>query len=173
MSSFNLAWPPGIQAQMQAALDGYMNNIGGRPCILYYPPTPQPLPAGYSENPIADFPNSYASAGNPQWGNTLQGQSVYGGGNNFRMVESSGIVTMLVYDKPSVFNRIFPVGERHPEGSIMTRGFVSDLPNILNAVRMETYLVGLTHYNFKLDGEPRFPGKIVPNRYFYAMWMRA
>lgn len=170
MSTFQL--PFGMRQSFQAALDS-VHIFEERNCILYYPGLPQVIDQNITIPLGSDFSSNVWSAGMPLPFNNQQAGINYADGKNLVTVESTGIIQMIIYPNPSKFNNIFPVGERHAAGTIVTRGYVSDIPNILNCVRMQTYMeAGTDQYKYKLDGEPVMPGTLVPTRYFYALWQR-
>lgn len=97
----------------------------------------------------------------------------YSDGNNYVTVTPTGMITMVLYDKPAQFSKLYPIGERKPEGLIVSRGFNTDLNDVLNCTKMRTNLeIGNDLYEYKLAGEPKSPGKIIQNRYWYALWER-
>lgn len=141
----------------------------GRKCTLFYPPLQSPCPNLAQQGNIA---NSYWVTGDPQHIHTGQLCPLCDG-QNFISVEQSVIITMAIYWKPTQFNTDFPSDNRHAEGVIQTKGFCTDLTKVLNAARMESFSdLGTDLYQFKLLGEPVIPGKIIPSRYFYALWKR-
>lgn len=168
----NIQWPTNIQSSMQETLDTIMTNVTGRQCTLYFPPVVQAssgnlvLPADISANTWA--------AGNPLPLHSQQGLTPYVDTLTPTIsVEPTGIVTMVIYWKPQRFLTLFPIGERKTDGFIVTRGFATDLPAILNCTKMETFNeLGTDHYQYRLAGEAVSPGKIIPNRYFFAIWDR-
>lgn len=173
MSTFNITLPPGVQASIQNVLDSIMNNIEGRSCTLFFPPTPIPISGNQSMGtPIGtDISSNVWSAGMPLPINSQQSFGTYAGGNNIAQIEQTGSITMVIYPNPNKFNDVFPIGERHEEGLIITRGYASDLQKVLNCTRMQTFIeVGMDHYQYKLAGEPVFMGTLIPSRYFYALW---
>ena len=168
----NITWPAGIQAQFQSTLDSLLSTqMLGRSCILYFPPIQTPCPQAHTN--VGNIDNSYWSAGNPLPINAQQPLCTYCGGNGFIAVEPTGVITQVLYWPPARYDANFPPGERHPEGPLRTKGFTTDLQAVLNCTRMEAYYeLGMSHYNFKLAGDIVTPGKLVPNRYFYAWWDR-
>lgn len=169
MSSLQLplGFPISVQQNMQTTLDSFVINFG-RSCILYYPPLLQqstsPLNTPYGET-------SSWSQGNPQPVHSMQGMSPYADSVSSIAVEQTGVATMVVYWTPSKYDPDFPRDTNSPNEIIRTRGMTSDLPNVINCTRMETYRdLGTDHYKFKLVGRPIVPGKIIPSRYFFAWW---
>ncbi len=158
---------PQIRSAMQLALDGVMIDFA-RPCTLYFPPvmtaTTFPLNTAYGGD-------SAWSQGMPQPAHSMQGLSPYSDSTNTIAVESTGTIQMVIYLNPSQYDSNFPKDVHRPQDVIRTRGYVSDLPSVLNCTRMETYIdVGTDHYKYKLAGRPTIPGKIVPSRFFFAWW---
>jgi hypothetical protein len=62
-----------------------------------------------------------------------------------------------------------------PGGMLQTKGFLADVPRILQSRKLlvETAIQGIVNYTYELDGEPVDSGNIIQGRYFYAMWKRA
>lgn len=175
MSRFNISWPPGVQTQMQTTLDSIMSNIEGRNCILWFPPTLVPISGVAGINPAqgSEISQNVWAGGSPLPIHGQQNFNPYADDTNYMEVENTGIITMVIYPNPQRFKDIFPVGYRKEEGTIVSRGFVSDLPAVLNCIKMQTYIeAGTNHYQYRLAGEPVMPGTIIPTRYFYTLWNR-
>lgn len=161
--------PPAIQQSFQQAVDDMLNNIVGRNCKIFYPPTMVSCPNIVQQGDLA---SSYWTSGEPEHIHDMQGCNLCNGAN-FLSQEISVFILMEVLWKPSQFNRDFPADNRKAEGIIQTKGFCTDLNKVLNCSRMEAMNeLGTDHYRFKLVGEPIVPGKIVANRYFYCLWQR-
>lgn len=62
-----------------------------------------------------------------------------------------------------------------PGGMLQAKGFMKDLPRVLQARKMvvQKPIEGINQYVYALDGEPIDPGNILPGRYFLSMWRRA
>lgn len=175
MSQITLQFPPGVQAAIQGTLDSIMNNIEGRTCILYYPPLQVPISGVASLNaPVgSDFSSNIWAGGSPLPIHAQQSYNPYADGTAYMQVEQTGIITMVIYPNPQRFKDIFPAGYRLQAGSIATRGYVKDIPAVVNCVKMRTYVeAGTANYDYKLAGEPVMPGTIIPTRYFYAIFDR-
>lgn len=171
MSRFNLQWPPGVQLQIQTALDAVMNNIEGRNCVLYFPPTLVQISGTSSTG--SDLSSNVWAGGSPLPLHSQQNFSPYADSSSFMEVENTGVVTMIIYPNPQRFKDMFPAGWRKEAGSIVTRGYMSDLQKVLNCIKMQTYIeAGTKHYNYKLAGDPVMPGTIIPTRYWYGLWDR-
>lgn len=163
-----LSLPAGLQASFQQALDDYMTLVAV-PCILFFPPIL--ANATYPQNPPGNLSSSTWAAGGPSPVSSWQGHNPYGDSQGIIAIESTGTVMLSIHWPISTYDPSLPQGQRFDHGFIRTRGFVTDLPNILNCTRMETYRnVGADKYGFVLDGEPTVAGKIIPGRYFYANW---
>jgi hypothetical protein len=174
MSQINISFAPGVVSAIQSALD-QVTNLEARACTLYFPPVPIPISGAQSFNPPVgtDITNNTWAAGMPMPLNSQQNFNPYSDGQNIAQIEPTGTIAMVIYPNPNRFNDVFPLGERKEEGMIITRGYVSDIPKILNCTRMETFIeAGTTHYKYKLDGEPVMMGTLIPTRYFYALWQR-
>ncbi len=65
---------------------------------------------------------------------------------------------------------------RIPDGAIVSRGYLSDMPKVLNCIKMQimdTDIAVYRNYLFKLYGEPSDRFGFIPGRYFIAVWSRA
>lgn len=62
-----------------------------------------------------------------------------------------------------------------PGGACQAKGFMTDLPNVLQSRKMviETAITGIKQYIYVLAGEPIDPSNIVQGRYFMSIWKRA
>ncbi len=141
-------------------------------CIIYYAPlassisTPQLTPVGAKTLDIiptaGDFPVQFGQEDPMEFG------------QNFIYIEQTETIYMTVQWTPAEFSNKFVPGFKYQAGTIMTKGFVSDLQKIRNAEYMEIFQsAGYDHYKFKLIGEPVIPGQFTGARYFYAWWARA
>jgi hypothetical protein len=165
-----LTLPATVQQTFASAVDDTINNILGRACKLFYPPTQVACPNIITTN--GDFALDYAVTGDPQYIHSQQ-MCPLCNGTNFIQSEQSVIVQMIIFWKPSKFSNLFPKDFQHEDGEILTKGFFSDLNKVLNCVRFEAFNdLGTDHYNFKRSGEPIIPGKVQPSRYFYCLWKR-
>lgn len=170
---FSISIPGDIQETIQYALDGVLNSWS-RKCVLYFPPLIQAA-SGSFNTPPGDIVANAWSAG-PPIPLASQQNFTYGGGNLTAptvQVESSTGIMMLVHQDPYKFNNLFPMGERYPDGSIVTQGYVTDLQLVNNCTRMETLIELGTPYGYTLNGSPIVPSRLVQNRYFYALWKRS
>lgn len=61
-----------------------------------------------------------------------------------------------------------------PDGSIQTKGYVSDIPKIKRSIEMvaQTPMEPYIRYKFKLLGEPVDIFNILQNKFFYCLWER-
>lgn len=176
-NEFCMQWPPEVQGTFRAALDGIINNLTGRQCILWFPPTVQTTSGTLNAAVGSNIQTNVWSAGPSLPLASQQDFSAYAGPVSVNapqtiQVESSTGIIMVIYQEPARFNNYFPIGQRHQEGTIVTEGFVTDMQSVRNCTRMETNLEIGNTYAYKLAGEPVVPGKLVPNRYFYALWTR-
>lgn len=172
MSAINISIPSTVLSSIQTALDQTM-ALQEQDVVLYFPPTLQAISGSINVPAGTDWTNSVWSAGMPQPLHSQQQNNPYASQDGFMSIETTGTIRMVIYPNPTKFNNIFPPGNRLQDGMIVTRGYVSDLPSVLNATRMETYLqAGTNHYKYKLEGDPVMPGTIIPNRYFYSLWGR-
>ena len=174
MSILNISYPPGVKASFQSALDQFM-QLEQQDCILYFPGTAVPVSGSQSIGaPVGtDMTNSVWAGGSPLPISNQYNQPYEGSIQDYVQVETTGVIQMVVYPNPSRFSDVFPVGERSPAGLVGTRGYTSDLHHLLNATHVEMYNnIAGKHFKYKLAGEPIFPGTLVADRYFYAIFER-
>lgn len=165
-----LTIPSNLSARVAESMDIILNSIG-RICTLYYPPiqsgvsTTQLTPVG------AKTLDLYSDGGNYP---IQEGQgSALEFGQNFINLEQNEKIIMTIQWFPDKFDNKFPQGNRYADGTILTRGYVTDLQKVLNCNYMETYKeTGFNHYRFKLLGEPTVSDQFTIARYFYAYWKR-
>jgi hypothetical protein len=94
--------------------------------------------------------------------------------NGTKAEEVSENVILLINWRPSIWE--YPILNTNivkPNNSIETKGFMSDLPKILQCDHLVILNVdGYKHFKFKLNGEPVDQGSVVQARYFKALWNR-
>lgn len=155
---------PDIKAIATGAIDDLITQLG-KDCLLVYPPSwtpcvncgagnrwvtggPAPFPDG-AVCPVCD-------------------------GSGQRADEVTATVRMLVAVGPAQFFKKLPVGVQVPDGLIQTKGFVADLPKVLQAREMVLQPGTLpVKLRYVLAGEPVDAGSIIQNRYFVCEWRRA
>lgn len=159
------------QAMDTLLLPKSQGGLGER-CVIFYPPIPSAVlnpvltPAGgktldlypdMTNFPIQDNQNDPMEFG-----------------QDFIQVESTEVIYLTILWAPTSFNTKFFPGNRYPDGTILTRGYVTDLQKVINCDYMEIFQEqGFDHFRFKLQGEPTVPDQLTNARYFYAYWARA
>lgn len=94
--------------------------------------------------------------------------------NGTKATEVSENITMIINWMPSPFK--YPLANiniRTPSAKIESKGFIADLPKILQCDHMIILNVdGYQHFKFELEGEPGDRGSIVQGKYFTVLWNR-
>ncbi len=164
-----IVWPTNIQSLFQETLDSLIApTMLGQTCVLYFPPLNLPCPNAPTN--VGNFSTDTWAAGNPLPVHAQDCPLCHG--ENMYAVATTGSVNMIIYWFADPYKDVGVADERTEAGPIRTKGYVSDLHKILNCTYMEAYTAVGRHYKFKLAGEPAVPGKLVPERYFFAMWNR-
>lgn len=82
-------------------------------------------------------------------------------------------IQLGVQSDPAHFYLKVPFGVRVPAGTIQTKGFITDLPKVLQAQEM---IVAPGKFpivmRYVMDGEPIDTGSIIQSRYWFAFWKR-
>lgn len=95
-------------------------------------------------------------------------------GNGKRADEVTDEVYLQIASEPAHFFIRIPVHVQVPAGTIQAKGFVWDLPKVLQAQQLIVQPNELpVTYRYVMDGEPLFPGNIIQGRYWYAFFKRA
>lgn len=94
------------------------------------------------------------------------------GGKGIIVEEAYDDVILLIQEDVSKFQKIGSLN--FPDGSIQTKGFITDLPKIqrCNYMLKHVDLSSILPQKYKLSGEPICPGNIVKSRYFVCLWER-
>ena len=163
---------PSIRRLSANAIDTMIAELG-KLCLLAYP------------TPVAACPNchfdSASGLSNGVYNGTgprsflrppcpvCRGKGVVGGNDAFNEVK------FLIDGQPKPWNFIDTSGIKVPQGMLQVKGFVVDMPKVIQS----TYMV-VDHNNanyennkFYLWGEPIPSGNIVANRYFIAFFSRS
>ncbi|MBY0525609.1 MAG: hypothetical protein K2R98_19545 [Gemmataceae bacterium] len=161
-----------IRADFQAAGDDLINEWG-KVCRLYYPPRQVQCP-NCVYDPIGKKSSNHWLDGGP---------SFFPLGSMCPMCEGAGThseqatedVKLLCVWSPKDF---FVPGPRNivvPEGRIQTKGFMTDLPKVLQCTEMvvQANLEQMLRARFRRAGEPVDPSSICQGRYFVTNWDRA
>jgi hypothetical protein len=87
--------------------------------------------------------------------------------------ETTTNVTLLIEWNPKTY-KITDAVIKEPMNIIYTKGYVSDLPYILQAESLVIDFANANYENnrYELWGEPAIPGNIIKNRYFECYWKR-
>lgn len=170
---------PAVQLQgVQDAFDTWITTAG-KPCKLFFTPTTIACANCVSDAIGHKTSNRWRSGGPAPF--DLGTLCPVCGGTNQLTTENSKTITMNCSFRIAEWASSKGVGPRSPtniripDGMAITRGFLTDMPAIMQAkyailnCNIEPYL----HYRYVLDSELNDPNKIVQNRYFKCMWRRS
>jgi hypothetical protein len=137
-------------------------NQWGKVCKLFYPPklvecnncsrstyrTGGPMPFNFGVCPLCK------------------------GSSNIKASETTEDITMLIDIRPKPYIlALAGIDIRNPDGLILSKGFVKDLPKIKQCNFMQLMDIdGYGHQRFKLYGEPFDLYNIAQSKYFTAFW---
>jgi hypothetical protein len=155
-------------AVVQIAADGFDDLIDqlGKDCVLVYPPTA--TPAGVAADPFGDKPPSTWTTGGrgaAPWHRDATGTVAS---------PPTATVRLLINWQPKDAFVLLPDGTAVPSGSIETKGYLTDLDQVMAAdfLLAESALEGRLRLKFQRDGDPVDRGNIVQGRYFTVRWRR-
>lgn len=159
------------------SLDEFINTFG-KTCTLWYPPVMiQCVNCVY--DPIGKkSAGRWLSGGPVQFPNGATCPLCEGAGQQ-RAESQTSTITMIVEADPKEYNR-FDLSEiRKPDGLVLGRGFMADVPNIKQCIKMQVEsdsdsesVGGIIKYQYKLVGEPIDDSRVVQGRYFISLWQR-
>jgi hypothetical protein len=94
------------------------------------------------------------------------------------LVDGQGVTRVarfLIDWRPKYWQFIDTTGIKVPQGVVQTKGFISDMPDVIQAkhIIIDYQHAEFVKAKFYLWGEPIPQGNIVPNRYFIAFWSRS
>lgn len=95
--------------------------------------------------------------------------------SGFREEETTTVIKMSVIDNPANFSNKFPRNMQIPDGTIETKGFVADLPKVMQATHLivqPSVDIGI-QWKYSKFSEPKDIYNIAQNRYFYLHWTRS
>lgn len=160
-----------VKSIAQDAIDDLIDQLG-KDCLLVYPHLPSPC-ANCVFDPIGNKSSNHWNAGGPI---PFPNGSVCPlcDGNGLHFEEINKPIKLLISNSPSQFFVKMPANIIVPAGSIQTKGYIKDLPDVLQSRKliMQVSLEPMIRYTYDLDGEPIDQGNIVQNRYWVALWNR-
>lgn len=160
-----------IKLIAEYAIDDLIDQLG-KTCQLIYAPTPSPCPNCVFD-PIGNkSSNTWINGGPIPFENGSDCPSCNGQGLHFTSLTKS--VKLLIANSPKDFFQRLPANVQLPSGSIQTKGYMRDLPDVLQTRKMVVQLdiQGLIRYTYELAGEPIDQGNIVQGKYWVANWSR-
>jgi hypothetical protein len=162
-----------IRPAAQEAIDGLLQGLG-KDCQLVFPGKPDFCP-NCVWDPTAKRSSGRAKAGAAQpfaWGTPCPVCKGLG-----RLADTGEIlqpVKLLISWDPAKWWVKPPVNIQVPAGMMQTKGFLTDLPRVLQSriLIAELPIEPVRKYRFQLAGEPIDPGNILQARYFVVNWTR-
>ena len=160
----------------QVAMDAFDTLINelSKTCRLYYPPKMQEC-----SNCVVDMigrksSNIYLHGGPIPF--PFGGMCPMCDGAGYKAIEVYHDVNFLVNENiKSFYKDGLPSNVNLPNGTIQTKGYITDMPKVKRCSHMIKHLA-LENYqtmNYTLYGEPLSPGNIIQGRYFVALWLRS
>ena len=155
----------------QDAIDDLIDQLG-KDCLLLYPPLPE-FCVNCELDPIGNKSSNHWTNGGPMpFPNGSICPMCNGSGYHFK--ESTKSIKLLIANSPSEWFVKIPAGIQMPAGTIQTKGYVTDLPDVLQCRKLivQISLEPLVRYVYELKGEPIDQGNIVQGRYWVGLWNR-
>lgn len=162
---------PSIKGIAQQAITDLISQLG-KDCTLIWPPRATPCPDCLPDLIGKKSSNRWRTGG-PVW---FPDGSIcpmcQGKGQLFE--EKTKTIKMLCAWSPKDFFLKVPFNIQVPDNQIQTKGFIADMPDVLQARRMrvESAVQPYIHYEFDLKTEPIDPGNIVQGKFWIARWER-
>ena len=160
-----------VKTIAQNAIDDLIDQLG-KDCLLQFPPIPE-----YCVNCIIDpignkSSNHWVNGGPIPFPNASICPMCDGRGYHYK--ELTRPIKLLISNSPSEWFVKLPVNIQSPAGTIQTKGYVADLPDVLQCRKMivQISLEPIIRYTYELNGEPIDQGNIVQNRYWVGIWNR-
>ena len=143
----------------------------GKPCKIWYPPLYTPCTNCNPDITGNVSSNTYLHGGPIPF---QDGQICpMCNGSYLHAVESTSSITMFIYFKVSDFKKL---GSNIvvPEGGIVTKCFITDVPNIKNCIKMQvqTSISPYGQFFYKLNSDGGDLHNIIQGRYFHHIWER-
>lgn len=160
-----------IKQIAQNAIDDLIDQLG-KDCLLVYPPLPESC-VNCIIDPIGNKSSNHWTNGGPM---PFPNGSICPlcNGSGYHFEETTKPIKLLISNDPSQWFVKMPAGLQVPGGTIQTKGYVSDLPDVLQArkIIVQVSLEPMIRFTYELAGEPIDQGNIIQNRYWVAMWNR-
>lgn len=160
-----------IKQIAEFAIDDLIDQLG-KTCRLIYPPIASPC-VNCLFDPIGNkSSNTWTNGGPIPFENGSTCPMCDGSGLHFNSMTKD--IKVLVANSPKDFFQKLPAHIQLPDGSIQTKGYMKDLPDVLQTRKMvfQLDIEGLIKYTYELLGEPIDQGNIVQGKYWVANWTR-
>jgi hypothetical protein len=155
----------------QDAIDDLIDQLG-KDCLLLYPALPE-ICENCVLDPIGNKSSNYwINGGAIPFPNGSICPSCNGSGYHFKQITKP--IKLLIGNSPAEWFVKMPSNLQVPAGMIQTKGYVSNLPDVLQSRKLivQISLEPMVRFTYELYGEPIDQGNIVQNRYWVGMWSR-
>jgi hypothetical protein len=154
---------PAIKSVTQQALEDLITELG-KNCKLFYPPT---------QETCGCAGNVWLTGGPAPPGDVTTCPLC--GGSGFRAKEVSETLKMGVAVHPKDFWKKPPPNIQIPDGTIQTKGYLTDLPKLRAAERMQLQpeLDAVARWMYVRDDDPVDVSNIVQGVFVVLQWKRA
>lgn len=156
---------------LQVAQDGLDDLIDllGKSCTLHFPPKWTPITTGDTDTPL---PAGYEDASVWVNGGLISPDGT--GGSSQRAIETTETIKLLIQWSPQTYYLKPGPGTVVPDGSIQTKGYITDLDSVMKAsyLTIQNALADRLRLKFERLGDPIDPSNIIQGRYFICNWRR-
>lgn len=161
-----------LKELIHEACDGVIDDWG-KDCTLLFPPARQDCPNCWYDSVHQRSSNLYQPGGPVPFEPGMV--CPYCEGVGWREEQVSQSVRLRIAWSPAEFFRKFPPMMILPEGAIQSKGYLTDLPRVLQSRRLlvETSISPVIQAIYELWTEPADSHDLVQGRYFVATWRRA
>ncbi len=163
---------PEILSTAQEAFDALINELG-KSCKLFLKShTPTVCPNCIFNSSLGKSTGIYNGTGPISFSGGLC-PVCHGLGFLPNTVDNTKTVTLLIDWEPNHYQILDEV-IKEPNQIIYTKGYVTDMPYIIQADYLVIDYVNAVYENnrYELWGEVALPGNIIKNRYFECFWKR-
>lgn len=161
---------PDIRGLARDAVDTMINQLG-KDCKLIFDPIQQQCPNCYFDDVNQKSSGVYNTTGPIPF--TKPPCPVCRGKGVITTDPISKVKRLLIDWQPKPW-QFLPTGVVVPQGLVQTKGFVTDLPDVLECKHIIIDYENAIYQNHRFVkwGEPIPTGNIVPNRYIICFWQR-
>jgi predicted nucleic-acid-binding Zn-ribbon protein len=162
------------QLYFDSLLQPYADGGFSKPCLLYYPPI-QVACTNCAGRPVGAPNSSINVKGGPTY--SPVGAQCPACNGRATIEEQITETVYLHCSQLTAQNKKYlniDVNVNLPDGSLIAKGFLSDMPKVQRAdyILVNTEILGYMERKYKLASEIVSPSNIVQNRYFYVALQR-